>query len=144
TWAAPTVLGAPLSQAGLQPFGARLGARAIVALPAGCCGVVETARVVGYLAASSAGQCGPCVHGLAAIADAFQSLAACDGVDRRLVRWLEDVRGRGACRHPDGVSALAASALRTFAGEVDSHLRGRCTGAGRPVLPIPDDRAVAA
>jgi len=32
------------------------------------CGVAETARVVGWLAGESAGQCGPCVHGVAALA----------------------------------------------------------------------------
>jgi NADH:ubiquinone oxidoreductase subunit F (NADH-binding) len=146
TWAAPTVAEAPLSHEGLRPFGARLGARAIVALPAGACGVVETARVVRYLAASSARQCGPCVHGLAAISAAFEELASCDGGARRqpLARWIREVRGRGACRHPDGAAAFAASALEIFADEVELHLHGRCSGRGLPVLPVPAEAAVAA
>jgi NADH:ubiquinone oxidoreductase subunit F (NADH-binding) len=146
TWTAPTVAKAPLSQEGLRPFGARLGARAVVALPASACGVVETARVMRYLAASSAEQCGPCVHGLAAIAAAFAQLAARKGGARRepLARWIREVRGRGACRHPDGASAFAASALDVFAEEVELHLHGHCSGSGHPVLPVPAERAVAA
>ena len=45
-------------------------------LPASACGLVETARVTRYLATESAGQCGPCVHGLDAIAHALESLAS--------------------------------------------------------------------
>jgi NADH:ubiquinone oxidoreductase subunit F (NADH-binding) len=143
TWTRPDVVAAPLSQEGLRPFGARLGARAIVALPAGACGLRETARVVHYLAGSTAGQCGPCVHGLAAIDGAFRELAAGDRVDRRsqLARWVDTVRGRGACRHPDGTAAFAASALDVFADEVELHLAGRCSGDGRSILPVPDPRA---
>ncbi len=111
-----------------------LGARAIVALPARTCGVAETARIARYLAGEGAGQCGPCVHGLEAIADAFERLAAGDRTDRRdrLKRWVAAVRGRGACAHPDGAARFAASALDVFAAEVDLHLRkGRCSGSRR-------------
>ncbi len=106
-----------------------LGARAIVVLPARSCGLVETARIARYLADESAGQCGPCVHGLGAIADAFERLAAGDVTDRRdrLERWIATIRGRGACAHPDGASRFAASALDVFADEVELHLRGRCS-----------------
>lgn len=146
SWAPAEVLEAPLSQTGLRPFDARLGARAIVALPASACGVVESARVLRYLADSSAGQCGPCSYGLDAIATAFEHLARRDAVDRRerLARWILAVRGRGACRLPDGAAAFARSALETFADEVELHLNGRCSGAGRLVLPIPRERAIAA
>jgi NADH:ubiquinone oxidoreductase subunit F (NADH-binding) len=130
-----------LSNADLERYGASLGARAIVVLPADACGIVETARVARYLAEQSAGQCGPCVHGLAAIADSLEQLVV---RTRRtpdaglLRRRLAQVANRGACRHPDGAVALVASALRVFSGELDRHLHGRrCTGHGRPVLPIP-------
>jgi NADH:ubiquinone oxidoreductase subunit F (NADH-binding) len=42
------------------------------------CGVAETARVARYLAAESAGQCGPCVFGLDALASSVEAIAACD------------------------------------------------------------------
>jgi len=142
TWlAASDANGALLSNADLGRFGASLGARAIVALPADACGVVETARVAQYLAEQSAGQCGPCVHGLAAVAQSLEELVR---RSRRtpdvglLRRRLAQVANRGACRHPDGAVALVASGLRVFSDEVDRHLHGRrCTGHGRPVVRVP-------
>ncbi len=125
--------GLSLSEADLSRAGGALGARAIVALPASACGLAETARIARYLAGETAGQCGPCVHGLDAIAGALERLAAGDRTDRRdrLERWVAAVRGRGACRHPDGASRFAASALEVFADEVERHLGGRCSGRRR-------------
>src|SRR5205807_5942897 len=65
-----------LLDADLRAAGAMLGARAIVALPATADGLRESARIARYLADESAGQCGPCVNGLAAIAGALERLAA--------------------------------------------------------------------
>ncbi len=140
--AAAPALDLPLLDSALAPHGAALGGRAIIALPADGCGVIETARVARYLAHESAGQCGPCVHGLDAIAGALTALARKerDGRTARLGRWLELVRGRGACKHPDGASRFVASALDVFADEVDLHLRGRCSGSGRLVLALPEKR----
>jgi NADH:ubiquinone oxidoreductase subunit F (NADH-binding) len=142
---AAEALGLDLSDASLRSAGASLGARTVFALPAGTCGVVETARVARYLADESAGQCGPCVHGLDAVATAFEGLAR--GSRRRgsrddgqLVRWLGQITGRGACRHPDGAARLLESALTVFADEIDLHSRGSCTGGGRPLLRLPDRR----
>jgi NADH:ubiquinone oxidoreductase subunit F (NADH-binding) len=128
---------ASLLEADLRPRGARLGARAIVVLPTSACGICETAAAMRYLADSSAGQCGPCVYGLDAIARSFERLAARQRLDERkhLARWIAQVRGRGACRHPDGAAAFATSALRVFAREAELHLHGRCE-ARRRVLPI--------
>jgi NADH:ubiquinone oxidoreductase subunit F (NADH-binding) len=91
-----------------------------------------------YLADSSAGQCGPCVHGLDTIARSFERLAARQQLDERkqLARWIAQIRDRGACRHPDGAVAFATSAVRVFAREAELHLRGRCE-AKRQVLPTP-------
>jgi hypothetical protein len=44
----------------------------------------------------------------------------------RLDRWIYEVRGRGACHHPDGVSRFARSALEVFANEIELHRVGRC------------------
>jgi NADH:ubiquinone oxidoreductase subunit F (NADH-binding) len=125
----------------LAPLGASLGARTIFALPERVCGVAETARLARYLADESAGQCGPCVHGLAAIADGFERLARAERADvPQIARWLEQVRGRGACRHPDGAVRLVESALEVFADEVELHASGRCSGDGRVLLPTRMDR----
>jgi NADH:ubiquinone oxidoreductase subunit F (NADH-binding) len=132
----------PLSTAGLAPLGAALGARAIVALPSSSCGLCETARVVRWLARESAGQCGPCVHGLAAISSDLLQVARGEGragAWEALLRRLPQVEGRGACRHPDGAVRLVRSALRVFAGEAELHLaRGLCASRSEhPVLPLP-------
>jgi NADH:ubiquinone oxidoreductase subunit F (NADH-binding) len=116
-----------------------LGAGVVVAFPAGACGVRESARIVRYLADESAGQCGPCVHGLAALASGLEQIAHGPGRDHRdrLARWAEQVTGRGACRHPDGAARFVRSTLAVFDEELSLHLRkGRCSGADRPVLPI--------
>jgi NADH:ubiquinone oxidoreductase subunit F (NADH-binding) len=143
TWVtAAAALDAPLSDAGLRPLGAALGARSIAVLPRTACGLAETALVAGYLARESAGQCGPCVFGLRAIADALATIASCGSGVRvavqRLHRLAPQVAGRGACAHPTGATRLVASALTVFADELAHHLAGHCTGAsGAPVLPVP-------
>jgi NADH:ubiquinone oxidoreductase subunit F (NADH-binding) len=89
--------------------------------------------VIDYLALESAGQCGPCVHGLRAIADLFGELAdgvAHPGEAQRVLRWSAEIRGRGACHHPDGAARFVESALSVFADEMVAHQRGGC--AGRP------------
>jgi NADH:ubiquinone oxidoreductase subunit F (NADH-binding) len=134
---------ATLSRAGLDPFGAAPGARAIIALPVAACGVAETARISRYLADESAGQCGPCVHGLDALAGELEQVAYRGReLDRALTkRRLASITGRGACRHPDGAVRLIASAMRVFAGEFDNHERlNRCTGDGRAIVPVPARR----
>lgn len=119
----------------LSRHGARLGARVLVALPARTCGLAETARVARWLANESAGQCGSCLHGLAAVAGAFERLAVGDASDlARLRRWLGEIEGRGACRHPDGAARFLASALEVFGREVELHAGGRCSGGGHAVL----------
>ncbi|HEY2288621.1 MAG TPA: NADH-ubiquinone oxidoreductase-F iron-sulfur binding region domain-containing protein, partial [Streptosporangiaceae bacterium] len=124
----------PLSQDGLRPAGAAVGAGVVLVLPAGGCGLAETARILGYLASQGAQQCGPCRFGLPAIADDFAQLTAGrpDGDPlARLARRLEVISGRGACRHPDGAVRLAASALTAFAADARSHAGRRpCAGAG--------------
>jgi NADH:ubiquinone oxidoreductase subunit F (NADH-binding) len=130
---------APFSTAGLAPLGASVGAGLIAALPANACGLAETARITRYLADQSAGQCGPCLFGLDAIAGEVQRLAEGRTSDlARLHRWLCQVNGRGACSHPDGAVRLISSALTVFAAELDQHAQGWCCGSAKtPILPVP-------
>ena len=140
TWvAAADVLDLPFSVDGLSPLGARPGAGIVGALPSGACGLAETARLTRYLAGSSAGQCGPCVFGLDAIARELERAAAGGSGDLTRVRgWLRDVTGRGACHHPDGTALMVGSALRAFRGEIGLHSRGRCSRtSGAGVFPVP-------
>jgi NADH:ubiquinone oxidoreductase subunit F (NADH-binding) len=121
--------GLPLDAPSLRARGLALGCGVVHFLPAQTCGVEATARIMTYLASQSARQCGPCVFGLAAIADATRRLASRspqpDDLER-IVRWSGQLTGRGACRHPDGAVALLQSALQVFADDFAAHERRRC------------------
>jgi NADH:ubiquinone oxidoreductase subunit F (NADH-binding) len=132
----------PFSSAGLADTGADLGAGLVAALPADACGLVETARVVRYLADESAGQCGACVFGLAAVAGELDRIVHSGTADlSTLHRWLGQIDGRGACSLPDGAVRLIRSALTVFERELHQHARGRCSAtATASVLPIPPRR----
>jgi len=145
SWApAEAAMAAPFSAAGLAHLAASPGAGLVVALPFGICGLAETARVARYLAAESAGQCGPCVFGLGSIAAELSALAAGRPADVRLLRrWLGQVDGRGGCGHPTGAVRLIRSALAVFSDEVVQHADGWCCGtAGQAVLPVPSAAAM--
>jgi NADH:ubiquinone oxidoreductase subunit F (NADH-binding) len=129
-----------LAREDLRSVGCSLGSGVLIALGESACGLHESARVIAYLAEQSAGQCGPCVYGLRAIADAVAALAGGVAHPRerdRVLRWATDIRGRGACHHPDGAVRFVESALRVFEADVEGHRHGRCQA--RPVgLPLGD------
>jgi NADH:ubiquinone oxidoreductase subunit F (NADH-binding) len=131
---------ARLSNEHLRPLGAGLGCGAIVVLPQEACGLHETARILDWLAGETAGQCGSCVNGLAAIAGATAAVSRGVGSDTtvaRLHRWAGQIEGRGACRFPDGAVRLLRSALDVFGDDVERHLAGDGCAAAPSVLPIP-------
>jgi NADH:ubiquinone oxidoreductase subunit F (NADH-binding) len=81
-----------------------------------------------YMAGESAGQCGPCVFGLPALAADLERLArgtADPDILRRIELRADTVNGRGACRHPDGVVRMVRSALSVFADDAVAHAAGR-------------------
>ncbi len=131
TWVDSTRLfGLRLAREDLRSVGCSLGSGVLIALGVSACGLDESARVIDYLARESAGQCGPCVHGLSAIADSVAAVT--HGTARpheldRVQRWTEEIRGRGACHHPDGAARFVDSALEVFSDEIDAHRSGACT-----------------
>lgn len=144
TWLpAGDIPGLEYSGPGLMTAGASPGAGVLAVLPATSCGLAETARILEYLAAQSARQCGPCRFGLPAAAEDFARLAfgRCDRECwQRLNRHAGQLLGRGACKHPDGAARLATSALRAFVHDVRGHLQvGPCHAAlhTQPLLPTP-------
>ena len=148
-WLAPELGSTPLAPDPLARVGATMGVGIVVALPAESCGLAESARITRWMAGESAGQCGPCVFGLPAIADDLERVAAgrADaGVLARLDERCRSVVGRGACRHPDGVARMVRSALRVFATDAAAHVAGRpCGGRHEPsVLTFPNVPALAA
>ena len=127
-----------LAREDLRSVGCSLGSGVLIVLGQSECGLHESARVIDYLARQSAHQCGPCTYGLRAIADSVGALAAGVAHERerdRVLRWVAEVRGRGACHHPDGAVRFVTSALAVFGKEIESHRRGRC-GARPARLPI--------
>ncbi|TDW69739.1 NADH-ubiquinone oxidoreductase-F iron-sulfur binding region domain-containing protein [Kribbella pratensis] len=107
----------------------------ILALGSDTCPLGEITRVTQWLSSQSAGQCGPCVFGLAALVDDFARLTAGDPRGwHDAHRHLGLVPGRGACAHPDGTARFLTSALEVFDDDVQHHLTGR--GCGRPVLGV--------
>jgi NADH:ubiquinone oxidoreductase subunit F (NADH-binding) len=138
-----------LSRSELVEAGCALGSGVILALGASACGLHESAAVIDYLARESAGQCGPCVYGLRAVADAVAGLASGAPSEslERVRGWLGDIEGRGACHHPNGAVRFVRSTLSVFAPEIRAHRRGklcRARPAGLPLGPrAPDNRSRA-
>jgi NADH:ubiquinone oxidoreductase subunit F (NADH-binding) len=140
SWVPAAALGTSYAPRPMAAVGGGVGAGVLVVLTRRACGIAETARVASYMAGESAGQCGPCVFGLPAIADDLGRLAR-GRVDADTMRRLEmrahSVNGRGACRHPDGVVRMVLSALSVFATDAAGHAAGSpCTQWNAPsVLP---------
>ncbi|MBV9446545.1 MAG: NADH-quinone oxidoreductase subunit I [Streptosporangiaceae bacterium] len=130
-----------LANAALSQHQAALGAGVIAVLPKDVCGLREAARVTRYLAAESAGQCGPCLNGLPRIAGAMAELAGPRPrrqTRENVARWSGLVTGRGACHHPDGTVRFVRTALTVFADELRRHANGQCSATSRePFLPLP-------
>jgi NADH:ubiquinone oxidoreductase subunit F (NADH-binding) len=144
TWLRATCIGSlHLDRRELHAAGTSFGCGVIAVLPQSRCGLAEAAHVLTYLADQSAGQCGPCVFGLRAVATTMTRIVEGVGrpADRGLLRrWDREIRGRGECHHPDGALRHLQSAMATFADDLDAHLAGTpCAGARsrEPMLPAP-------
>ena len=111
------------------PGPAPAGAGVIVALGTDTCPLGEAYRVARWLADRSAGQCGPCVFALPAVADQLGRVLRGEPADVRRPLSL----ARGACAHPDGAVRFTTSALDVFAEDVHAHGSGGC---GRPVVGV--------
>ena len=126
----------PLDPAILRGAGTAFGAGVVAFMGAETCGVTTTARIMDYMAGSSAAQCGPCVFGLRAVADASARIATgqARGDDlTRLRGWSTSIAGRGACRLPDGTTGMLASSLRVYDADWSSHQHHRRCSAPRGV-----------
>jgi len=128
----------------LAPLGASVGAGVLGVLGRRGCGVVETERVVKWMANESARQCGPCAFGLPALGADLAQLSAGtrDAKDalERLGERSDAIVGRGACHHPDGVVRLVRSALGVFREDLEQHARGEVCDAAlsrRHYLSVP-------
>lgn len=141
TWlAGETLRQACLDAGSLEASGASLGCGSIVVVGDGSCGLKATAALADWMAGQSAGQCGPCAHGLPALAGAVSRLVAPGAPERwgsQVERWMWMVEGRGACKHPDGAVRMIRSALQAFAPDVQHHRRHGDCGRPAPALRLP-------
>ncbi|MFI0979330.1 NADH-ubiquinone oxidoreductase-F iron-sulfur binding region domain-containing protein [Streptomyces sp. NPDC021093] len=131
---------AAVSHASLASFGGALGAGALLPIGPDTCPLGESLRIANWLAAETAGQCGPCKLGLPAAAGGLSDVL--NGGGQAALEALREVaqaaKGRGACKHPDGSVRFLLSTLSAFTDDLAAHVLGG--GCGRPttgVLPLP-------
>jgi NADH:ubiquinone oxidoreductase subunit F (NADH-binding) len=112
----------------LGEFGSGIGPGVIAVVPPTECPLAFVDRYLQYARGESAGQCGPCMFGVPALAADWSALM--ERPTRSLLRQVGQraglLPGRGACRFPDGVGRFVASALRVFAAHVEGHVAGHC------------------
>ncbi|HET7474814.1 MAG TPA: NADH-ubiquinone oxidoreductase-F iron-sulfur binding region domain-containing protein [Dermatophilaceae bacterium] len=134
TWAAAGALRTgTVSRVAMAERGLALGAGVVLFPGARGCPVSLTERIVDYLAGESARRCGPCRHGLPALAAAFRAVCRGDDAGQDLARVHRlglMVERRGACAHPDGTVRLVRSLLAACSAEVAVHEAGGCALAG--------------
>jgi NADH:ubiquinone oxidoreductase subunit F (NADH-binding) len=130
SWVAP-IPEIRLSREGAAAAGASFGAGVVLVLDGASCALGELARVAGWLAGESAGQCGPCRFGLPALAADVAALAAGRWRVGPALEHARLVSGRGACAHPDGAARFVTSGLHLLQDEAQRHLEGGCR---RPLL----------
>jgi NADH:ubiquinone oxidoreductase subunit F (NADH-binding)/ferredoxin len=136
SWEAAT--SARVTRSGFDAIGGALGAGIVIALGQETCPLGEAVQVMRYLAAQSAGQCGPCKLGLPDL-DRMLNAVAGGGATADAVRAAAiPVRGRGACSHPDGTVRFLLSVVDTFVDDIAAHRRrGGCGRTVKGVLPVP-------
>ena len=136
----PRIVDVRLGYDELRDEGSGLGCGAVVVIGEDDCPIAAAADVMSYFARENAKQCGACIRGTAAMRDVILDLArgAVDGeqIDR-LRGWSLSLRERGACALLDGAAGLAASLLREFPAEVQSHQNLQCTACRCHVGPEP-------
>jgi NADH:ubiquinone oxidoreductase subunit F (NADH-binding) len=118
--------------AGMKQHGGALGPGIVTVWDPSRCPVEFAGEMIAYGAGESAGQCGPCMFGLPALAQAWSEHSRRPGAEgqRALEQRLGLIGRRGACAHPDGVARFAQSALRTLAPEFAAHANHTCQRKG--------------
>ncbi|MFE7400915.1 NADH-ubiquinone oxidoreductase-F iron-sulfur binding region domain-containing protein [Streptomyces sp. NPDC057557] len=131
---------AVVSRESLVAPGGTLGAGAILPIGPESCLLGESLRVAHRLAAETAGQCGPCKLGLPAAAGGLSDVLNSGGPAalEALRKVTRAVKGRGACKHPDGSARFLTSTLSAFTDDLAAHvLDGGCGRETLGVLPLP-------
>jgi NADH:ubiquinone oxidoreductase subunit F (NADH-binding) len=128
------------SGADLAPFGIGTGPGVIEVLGVNECPVAVVDWFLNYAAGESAGQCGPCMFGVPALAGEWHAFAERPSGQllRSISRRTGLLPGRGACRFPDGIGRFVASAARVFQDHLEGHVAGhRLEPRGRVADVLP-------
>jgi NADH:ubiquinone oxidoreductase subunit F (NADH-binding)/ferredoxin len=139
-WISPEVASlCTISRESLEAHKATLGAGALLPLDPNLCPLGESLRVAQWLAAETAGQCGPCRLGLPRMAGMLQDVLNGGGQAalEALRQTAVSVKGRGVCSHPDGSMRFVMSTINAFTDDLAAHVLGN--GCGRRttgVLPL--------
>jgi NADH:ubiquinone oxidoreductase subunit F (NADH-binding)/ferredoxin len=131
-----------ISKESMKQNGGALGAGAILPIGPETCPLGEALKVAQWLAAESAGQCGPCKLGLPAAASGLADIINGGGPAalEALREIIGAVRGRGVCKHPDGSARFFNSTLSAFTDDLAAHvLNGGCGRDTVGVLPLPSE-----
>lgn len=118
SWLPPSqaVMDTAMNRRALRSIGAHFGAGALIALPTDPCPADVLLAVSDYLLGEGAGQCGPCVLGMAAARNDLLSGSTV----------LDRVQRRGLCAHPTATIAALQSGQRLLSSELAAHAAGRC------------------
>ncbi len=100
-----------LTRQAVARAGGRWGAGAFVWLPEDVPPAVALASIAWELAAATAGQCGPCRHGLPEIAGLIEQAARTGEGRDAIEQVMAQVDGRGMCAHPSATASALRSAL---------------------------------
>jgi NADH:ubiquinone oxidoreductase subunit F (NADH-binding) len=123
----PAVLDVPLDHAAMRDAGTALGCGAFYVMSGRGCPVEVATDAIAYLARESSQQCGVCMKGTAAMADAMRRLSRSEATDNDLeplIRWSTNLRGRGNCALLDAACEMLASLF----GEWDDAVRRHSAG----------------
>jgi NADH:ubiquinone oxidoreductase subunit F (NADH-binding) len=110
----------------VRAAGSGLGCAAITAVGDDEDPVAVAASIAAWYADESAGQCGVCIKGTAAIRDTFALVRdgrAGDLEAANLARWGAQLPGRGACAFLDGAAALARTVVTEFPDRIAARPR---------------------
>ncbi|AXG77798.1 NADH-quinone oxidoreductase subunit NuoF family protein [Streptomyces paludis] len=133
---------AVISKKSFKSLGGALGAGAILPIGPETCPLGEALHVANWLAAETAGQCGPCKLGLPAAAGGLSDVINGGGQAalEALRAVIQAVKARGACQHPDGSARFFNSTLAAFTDDLAAHvLNGGCGRETTGVLPLPSE-----
>jgi len=127
--AGPEALDLPLDTEAMRAAGTSLGCGSFYLLTDRDCAVDVVADAMAYLGRESSRQCGSCLKGTAAMADAFAAIAGGRGTQDHLDglgRWSITLVGRGNCALLDAACSLTASLIARHADTLSAHLHSAC------------------